>query len=198
MICSRQCRGKTARGVAVAMCRLTNPASSGDDRDPSSIKCAPPCLFRWRKRKQRIMIVTAHSRRRTFRPRCMASREPTGRSFAGDAPARSGPAGCAISGYTDLTPLRMCRATSDFRLDVARRAARVAGCLAAICRPGPRLDAVVGGADHEFLRRATIIMRRRLAKTREVQTRYEEIPGANHFTVVDPHSGWQQRHGRSG
>ena len=51
--------------------------------------------------------------------------------------------------------------------------------------PHRTLDAVVGGIESsEFLRQSRDIADGWGA--RGVATRYEEIPGANHFTVVDP------------
>ena len=49
---------------------------------------------------------------------------------------------------------------------------------------GRTLDAVVGGLEsNEFLRQSRIIADN--WRTRGVATRYEEIAGTNHFTVVD-------------
>ncbi|MGH6682863.1 MAG: hypothetical protein ACRECA_02875, partial [Pseudolabrys sp.] len=49
---------------------------------------------------------------------------------------------------------------------------------------GRVFDAIVGGIESdEFRRQSRIVADSWHGKT---QTRYEEIPGANHFTVVDP------------
>jgi arylformamidase len=54
--------------------------------------------------------------------------------------------------------------------------------------PVPRgrvFDAVVGGAESaEFLRQSRIVADD--WRQRGVETRYEAVPGANHFTVIDP------------
>jgi arylformamidase len=50
---------------------------------------------------------------------------------------------------------------------------------------GRVFDAVVGGAESaEFLRQSRIVTD--AWRQKGVETRYEEAPGANHFTVVDP------------
>jgi arylformamidase len=50
---------------------------------------------------------------------------------------------------------------------------------------GHAFDAVVGGAESsEFLRQSRAVADD--WRQRGVETRYEEVPGANHFTVVDP------------
>ena len=46
-------------------------------------------------------------------------------------------------------------------------------------------DAVVGGIESDEFLRQSRIDRRRLGEGK-AQTRYGEIAGANHFTVVDP------------
>jgi arylformamidase len=50
---------------------------------------------------------------------------------------------------------------------------------------GRILDAVVGGAESsEFLRQSRTIAE--AWRQSMAETRYEEVPGANHFTVIDP------------
>ena len=136
------------------------------------------CLFLWRKRKQRIMVY-GHSAGGHLTA-CMVATD--WKKLAGDAPADLVPAGYAISGIYDLTPLTHVSTNVDFGLDDAG-AKRVSPLFWPL-PPGRVLDAVVGGDESsEFLRQSRIIADGWQSK---VQTRYEEIPGANHFTVVDP------------
>ncbi|HEY1310754.1 MAG TPA: alpha/beta hydrolase, partial [Pseudolabrys sp.] len=134
------------------------------------------CLFLWRKRKQRMMVF-GHSAGGHLTA-CMAATD--WKKF--DAPADLVPAGYAISGVFDLTPLVHVSMNQDLRLDEAE-AKRVSPLFWDL-PPGRILDAVVGGAESsEFLRQSRVVADRWKGRA---QTRYEEIPGANHFTVVDP------------
>ena len=134
------------------------------------------CLFMWRKRKQRMMVF-GHSAGGHLTA-CMTATD--WKKF--DAPADLVPSGYAISGVFDLTPLLQISMNQDLRLDEAE-AKRVSPLFWPV-PPGRILDAVVGSAESsEFLRQSRIIADGWKGKA---QTRYEEIQGANHFTVVDP------------
>ena len=93
------------------------------------------------------------------------------------------PAAYAISGLFELTPLIPTSVNEKLALDEAE-----AEALSPLSWPAPEgksLDAVVGGAESsEYLRQSASIV----AAWGEdgVATRYEEIPGANHFTAIDP------------
>jgi len=97
-------------------------------------------------------------------------------------PSDLAPAGYAISGVFDLTPLVQVSMNRDFGLDLdgARK-------ISPVLWPAPRgrvLDAVVGAREsNEFLRQSRIIADAWGAAG--ITTRYEEIAGANHFTVLD-------------
>jgi arylformamidase len=99
-----------------------------------------------------------------------------------DAPADLVPAGYAISGVYDLAPLVHVSVNQDLRLDIdsARRTSPALW-------PAPRgcvLDAVVGAREsNEFLRQSRLIAE--VWGEAGVATRYEEIAGADHFTVLD-------------
>jgi arylformamidase len=99
------------------------------------------------------------------------------------APSDLVPAGYAISGVFDLTPLVQVSMNRDFRLDEdgARQ-------ISPVLWPAPRgrvLDAVVGAWESsEFLRQSRLIAD--MWGKAGVATRYEEIAGTNHFTVLDP------------
>jgi arylformamidase len=136
------------------------------------------CLFLWRKRKQHMMVF-GHSAGGHLTA-CMVATD--WKKYAPDAPADLVPTGYAISGVFDLTPLVGLSQNADLRLDdpEAKRVSPLFWPLP----PGRILDAVVGGAESsEFIRQSRIISDGWRGKA---ETRYEEIPGANHFTVVDP------------
>ena len=100
-----------------------------------------------------------------------------------DAPADLVPSAYAISGVFDLTPLIHVSQNQDLRLDEAE--ARRVSPLYWNVPAGRALDAVVGGAESsEFLRQSRTIAE--AWRQGMAETRYEEVPGANHFTVVDP------------
>ncbi|MBI3439287.1 MAG: alpha/beta hydrolase [Proteobacteria bacterium] len=93
------------------------------------------------------------------------------------------PAAYAISGVFELAPLISTTLNNTLRLDEAE-----ATNLSPLLWPAPQgkiLDAVVGGAESgEFLRQSADIVR--AWGEDGVETRYEEIEGANHFTVIAP------------
>lgn len=97
-------------------------------------------------------------------------------------------AAVAISGIFDLAPLIPTSLNTALGLDAAEAAA-----LSPINWPVPNgstpggrmLDCVVGGEESpEFLRQSTMMAD--LWAARGVETRYEALPGLNHFTVLDP------------
>jgi arylformamidase len=93
------------------------------------------------------------------------------------------PAAYAISGLFELAPLVPTSLNEKLRLDAAE-----AEALSPLFWPAPEgktLDAVVGGDESsEYLRQSAAIV----AAWGEggAETRYEEIEGANHFTVIAP------------
>ena len=97
-------------------------------------------------------------------------------------------AAVAISGVFDLAPLIPTSLNEALRLDEMEAAA-----LSPIHWPVPDgstpggtiLDCVVGGEESpEFLRQSRVMAE--LWGARGVETRYEALPGLNHFTVLDP------------
>ena len=97
-------------------------------------------------------------------------------------------AAMAISGVFDLVPLIPTSLNQALRLDAAEAAA-----LSPIHWPVPDgstpggtvLDCVVGGDESpEFLRQSRMMTE--LWGAKGVETRYEALPGLNHFTVLDP------------
>jgi arylformamidase len=173
---SQVARGANAHGVAVAvvgydLCPQVTIAEIIDQ-----IRHA--CLFLWLRSGQRMMIF-GHS----------AGGHLAGAMLATDwqllypkAPADLVPAAYSISGLFDLTPLAQTAMAQDLRLD--ETAAR---SVSPLYWPPPRgrvLDAVVGALESsEFLRQSRVI-----ADAWEkggAHTRYQEIAGTNHFTVID-------------
>lgn len=134
------------------------------------------CLFLWRRRKQRVLAF-GHSAGGHLTA-CLVATD--WKKF--DAPSDLVPCGYAISGVFDLTPLVHVSMNQDLRLDDAE-AKRVSPLFWDL-PPERVLDAVVGGAESsEFIRQSRVIADGWKGKA---QTRFEEIPGANHFTVTDP------------
>ena len=174
---SQTAAGPNARGISVAV--------AGYDLCPNcSItdiieQMRSACLMLWRKRRQRIFVY-GHSAGGHLAA-CMAATD--WKAFASDAPADLVPAAYAISGVFDLLPLMHCSQNEDLRLDEteARRVSPLYWNVPA----GRSLDAVVGALESsEFLRQS-----RTIAETwrqKNASTRYEEIAGTNHFTVIDP------------
>jgi arylformamidase len=104
------------------------------------------------------------------------------KAFASDAPADLVPAAYAISGVFDLLPLTRISINKDLRLDdsEARRVSPLYWHVPA----GRSLDAVVGALESsEFLRQSKTIAE--AWQQGMALTRYEEVAGTNHFTVID-------------
>jgi arylformamidase len=173
---SQMAKGPNAQGIAVAvvgydLCPQVSIATIIEQMRTA-------CLYLWRKRRQR-MLVYGHSAGGHLAA-CMAAQD--WKELASDAPADLVPAGYAISGVFDLSPLLHVSQNQDLRLDAneARRVSPVHWTVPA----GRKLDAVVGALESsEFLRQSRIIADAWGA--RGVVTRYEAVPGTNHFTVVD-------------
>jgi len=182
---SHLARGMNARGIAVAV--------SGYDLVPQVTirdiiaQTQAACVHLWKRFNRRI-IVSGHSAGGHLAACILATHWK-----ALGAPADLVPAAYAISGVHDLTPLLHLAGNAEFKLDEAE-ARRVSP----VYWPAPKgrtLDAVVGGIESaEFLRQSRIIAD---AWGRENETRYEAIPGMNHFTIceamADPQSAMVAR-----
>jgi arylformamidase len=173
---SHMARGLNARGITVAvagydLCPIVRIADIIEQ-----IRRA--CLFLWQ-RLDRPMFVIGHSAGGHLAAAMVGTDWP---SLYPKAPADLAPAGYAISGLYDLTPLLGVSANQDLRLT-----AESARAVSPAFWPLPRartLDSVVGGLESsEFRRQSQLIVQ---AWQGAGKMRYEEIAGTNHFTVCDP------------
>jgi arylformamidase len=174
---SQLAAGPNARGVTVAVAgyELCPTCSIADIIE----QMRSACLWLWRKHHKRIFIY-GHSAGGHLAA-CLLAQD--WKAFASDAPIDLVPAAYAISGVFDLAPLCHVSQNSDLRLDDAE--ARRMSPLYWKVPAGRTLDAGVGALESaEFLRQSKIIVEDWGA--RGVATRYQEIAGANHFTLVDP------------
>jgi arylformamidase len=169
--------GLNARGVAVAVAGydLTPQVSIVQIID----QMRTACLFLWRRFGQRLMVY-GHSAGGHLAA-CMVATD--WKQLDPKAPADLVPAGYSISGLFDLKPLIATSMNADFKLNEA-----AAAQVSPLWWPVPRnrvFDAVVGGAESsEFLRQSRAVADD--WRQRGIETHYEAMPGANHFTVVDP------------
>jgi arylformamidase len=105
------------------------------------------------------------------------------KTLAPDAPADLVPAAYSISGVFELHPLTKVSQNNDLKL--TDETAHAASPIYWRVPPGRTLDAVVGALEsNEFLRQSRIIVE--AWRQGMAETRYEEIAGTNHFTVIDP------------
>jgi arylformamidase len=98
------------------------------------------------------------------------------------APADLVPAGYSVSGVFDLAPLIGIGINQDLKLDAA--AARDVSPLFWPVKPDRIFDAVVGGLESSEFKRQSQTLAQGWRQC-GAQTRYEEIAGTNHFTVID-------------
>ncbi len=172
---SHMARGLNEHGVAVAVVGydLCPIVTIGDIIE--QIRRA--CVFLWLRFGRHIMVY-GHSAGGQLAAAMVATDWPT---LYPKAPLDLVPAGYAISGLFDLTPLIGLSMNQDLRLD-ADEARRVSPLFWPVAR-GRALDAVVGDLESgEFKRQS-----RTMAETWRqgtAQTRYQEFPG-NHFTVIN-------------
>jgi len=173
---SHMARGLNERGIAVAMvgydlCPIVTVGAIIE-------QVRRACVFLWLRFGRRLMIY-GHSAGGHLTAAMVATDWP---ALYPKAPADLVPAGYAISGLFDLTPLIGLSMNQDLRLDAAE-ARRVSPMFWPLA-PGRVLDAVVGDLESDEFKRQS----RTVAETwrqAKAQTRYQECPG-NHFTVVDP------------
>jgi len=174
---SHMARGLNARGVTVAV--------AGYDLCPNvSIagiieQIRRACIFLWQ-RFNRPIFACGHSAGGHLAAAMVATDWP---ALYPKAPSDLVPAGYSISGLFDLSPLIHTGMNQDFHLDLQTVRA-VSPAFWPLARK-PIFDAVVGALESsEFKRQSQLI-----AATWQqagAQTRYEEIAGTSHFTVLDP------------
>lgn len=170
-------RGMNAHGISVAL--------TGYDLCPNCTiadiitQTRNAMLALWRRHKKRMLVV-GHSAGGHLAA-CMAATE--WHSVSKEPPTDLVPFAYAISGVFDLMPLLQVSQNADLRLD--ERSAKAVSPLTWKLPPQRSLDAVVGGDEsREFIRQSQLIADD-WAKKGAV-TRFEELAGANHYTVIDP------------
>jgi arylformamidase len=174
---SHMAAGLNSRGVAVAVAGYDLCPQVTIGQIVNQVRTA--CLFLWRRFGQRLMVY-GHSAGGHLSA-CMVATD--WKKLDPKAPADLVPAGYSISGLFDLAPLIHTAMNADLRLDEVE-VGRVSPLNWPVA-PGRVFDAVVGGAESsEFLRQSRVVTD--TWRARGVETRYEDVPGANHFTVVDP------------
>jgi arylformamidase len=174
---SHMAKGLNQHGVAVAvagydLCPHVTIAGIIDEMRQA-------CRFLWRRFARRIMVY-GHSAGGHLAA-CMIATD--WKTLDANAPADLAPVGYAVSGIYDLEPLLHLAGNADFKLDAAE-ARRISPLYWNVER-GRVLDAVVGGDESsEFLRHSKLVADAWRGKG--VETRYEAVPGMNHFTICDP------------
>jgi arylformamidase len=172
---SQMARGLNTHGFAVAVAGYDLCPNVGIGDIIEQIRRA--CLFLWQRYGRRIFIY-GHSAGGHLAAAMVATDWP---ALYPKAPANLVPAGYAVSGVFDLTPLTGISVNQDLRLTAedAQRLSPLFWPLAAGCL----FDVAVGGLESsEFKRQSHALME---AWQSVANTRYEEIAGTNHFTVID-------------
>jgi arylformamidase len=174
---SHMAAGANAHGVSVAVAGYDLCPQVSIPAIIEQMRAA--CLFLWRKRRQHIMVY-GHSAGGHLAA-CMLATD--WKTLDPAAPADLVPAAYAVSGVFDLAPLTQISINQDLKLD--GKSARACSPLFWRVPAGRSLDAVVGGLESsEFLRQSKTIAQ--AWRQEMAQTRYEVVPGANHFDVLDP------------
>ncbi len=172
---SHMARGLNGRGVAVAvagfdLCPVVSVAEIIEQMRRA-------CAFLWHRFGCRVLVY-GHSAGGHLAAALVAT---DWRSLYPEAPADLVPAGYAISGLFDLTPLLGVSINRDLRLD-PEEARRISPLFWPIA-PSRVLDAVVGAFEtSEFKRQSRTVAQ--VWRQGLAETRYEEIAGMNHFTVI--------------
>src|SRR5438552_9764741 len=173
---SHMARGLNAHGVAVAVVGYDLCPEVTITEIIDQIRHA--CLFLWLRTGER-MLIYGHSAGGHLAAAMVAT---DWQSLYPKAPADLVPAAYSISGLFDLTPLVGIPMAQDLRLEEteARR-------LSPLFWPAPKgrvFDAVAGAPESSESSRQNRTVADSCGKA-GAQTRYEEIAGTNHFTVID-------------
>jgi arylformamidase len=184
---SHMTRGLNAHGVAVAIAGydLCPQVRVGDIVEQVRAACRELARF------EKHLVVAGHSAGGHLTACMVATNWP---AVDEKLPAGFVSAGYAISGLFELKPLVPTSINKALGMDEAE--AELLSPLSWAPPAGLVLDAVVGGEESaEYLRQSRTIAERWGAAG--VRTRYEAVPGANHFTVIaplaDPHSAMTRR-----
>jgi arylformamidase len=185
---SHVARGPNARGIGVAVVGYDLCPNVGVAHIIEQMRRA--CAFLWQ-RFGRRMLVYGHSAGGHLASAMVATDWP---SLYPKAPADLTPAGYSISGVFDLTPLIGISVNQDLRLDAAT--ARDVSPVFWSVQSGRIFDTVVGGLESSEFKRQSRVLAEAWRRA-GAQTRYEEIAGTNHFTVIellaDPQSAMTAR-----
>jgi len=174
---SQSAGGPNAHGVTVAVAGYDLCPQVSIAQIVEQMRAA--CLYLWRKYRKRIFVY-GHSAGGHLTA-CLVATD--WKTLDPQAPTDLVPAGYAISGVFDLAPLSQISVNADLKLDA--QSAHDLSPLYWQVPAGRVLDAVVGGLESsEFLRQSRTVAD--AWKQGMALTRYEEIAGTNHFTVVDP------------
>jgi len=172
---SHMARGLNGRGIAVAVMGYDLcPIVTIPDIIEQTRRA---CIFLWRRFGRRILVY-GHSAGGHLAAAMVAT---DWRTLYPKAPGDLAPAGYAISGLFDLTPLLGLDMNQDLRLDA--ETARGVSPLFWPVPPGHALDAAVGDLEtNEFKRQSHTVVQ--VWQHAGAETRYAEFPG-NHYTVID-------------
>lgn len=173
---SHMARGLNAHGVAVAVADYDLCPNVTIADIIEQIRRA--CIFLWQ-RFNRSMMIYGHSAGGHLAGAMVATDWP---ALYPKAPAALVPVGYSISGLFDLTPLLHVIMNQDLRLDAD--AARSVSPLFWPLPHGRTFDAVVGGLESDEFKRQSRIIAEGWRQS-AAETRYGEVAGTNHFTVVD-------------
>jgi arylformamidase len=185
---SQMARGLNARGVVVAVAGYDLCPNVAVADIITQIRRA--CVFMWQ-RYGRPMLLVGHSAGGHLASAMVATDWP---QLYPKAPADMVPAGYAISGVFDLLPLVGISVNQDLKLDAAE--AHKVSPLFWPLPTGRRFDAVCGGLESSEFKRQSRTLAQAWGQAGG-ETRFGEIAGTNHFTVIDaladPESAMTQR-----
>lgn len=169
--------GANAHGIAFAAFGYDLCPTVTVEAIIGQMQAAAAFLFR---RHRRNCVVSGHSAGGHLTA-CLVATD--WKAIDADLPADLVRNGLSISGLFDLAPLMQASMNQDLRLDTD--SARRASPLFWDVGPGRMLDAWVGGDEsNEFLRQSREVAE--IWGGKGVETAYIPVPGANHFTILDP------------
>jgi arylformamidase len=173
---SQMARGPNAHGVMVAVAGydLCPNVTVGDIVE----QMRRACLFLWQRFNRRFFVY-GHSAGGHLAAAMLAT---DWAALYPKVPADLVPAGYSVSGVFDLAPLVGISVNQDLRLT-----AEVARKLSPLFWPvksGRVFDAAAGGLESDEFKRQSQTVAQTWRQS-GVETRYEEVAGTNHFTVID-------------